>query len=59
MGMKKDKFAEEDEDIPLEQGTFDELDIPDQFSGTFRELFQYLLTAYGTITLGIYRCACT
>jgi hypothetical protein len=52
MGMHKNG---EDFEGLLQEGKFDELEIPPDFSGTFYDLFQYLLSSYGTITIGLYR----
>ena len=40
----------------VQSGSFDILEIPQEFRGTFGELFQYLLTCYGTIAIGLFRC---
>lgn len=39
----------------INSGSFDELEIPPEFHGTFGELFQYLLTCYGSIAVGLFR----
>jgi hypothetical protein len=43
----------------LQSGSFDELEIPIEFQGTFGELFQYLLTCYGSIAFGLFRWVMT
>jgi hypothetical protein len=61
MGMKRyDDLYPETSDASdvlesLQSGCFDELEIPMEFQGTFGELFQYLLTCYGSIAIGLFR----
>lgn len=65
MGMKKEidspskldtgRSASGSADDPYQSGSFDVLEIPTEFHGTFGELFQYLLICYGTITIGLFR----
>lgn len=67
MGMKKENDSwgggsnisvlnsTSSEHDPYQSGHFDVLEIPQEFHGTFGELFQYLLICYGTITIGLFR----
>lgn len=62
MGMKKEEDlwmrqngGSSSENDPFQSGSFDILEIPKEFHGTFGELFQYLLICYGTITIGLFR----
>jgi hypothetical protein len=57
MGMKRyeETHPMDLDDNPIVSGSFDELEIPPEFRGTFGELFQYLLTCYGSIAIGLFR----
>jgi hypothetical protein len=59
MGMEKSNFytTNEERDSMLGQGTFDKLEIPEAFSGTFRQLFEVLLVTFGAVAIGLYRYA--
>ena len=39
----------------LGQGSFDKLEIPESFQGTFRELFEVLLITFGAVAIGLNR----
>lgn len=40
----------------LGQGSFDKLEIPKAFKGTYRELFEVLLITFGAVAIGLNRC---
>ena len=57
MGMEKKSSAMKVEDMGsvLKQGKFDKLKVPAGFFGTFEDLFETLLSSYGTIAIGLHR----
>ena len=57
MGMQKKANAYRLEDMKgiLKQGKFDKLKVPTGFVGTFEDLFELLLSSYGTIAIGLHR----
>lgn len=56
MGMQKKKDDTLQSDMEaLKQGKFDKLRVPEGFVGTFQDLFELLLSSYGTIAIGLHR----
>lgn len=59
MGKEKkhsnDGIRVEDLNDLLKQGRFDKLKVPVGFVGTFQDLFEMLLSSYGTIAIGLHR----
>jgi hypothetical protein len=57
MGMEKSNFysTNEERENMLGQGSFDKLEVPASFQGTYRELFEVLLISFGAIAIGLNR----
>jgi hypothetical protein len=59
MGKEKKRSNEgvkvEDINDLLKQGRFDKLKVPTGFVGTFQDLFEMLLSSYGTIAIALHR----
>lgn len=55
--MEKSNFysSSEERENMLGQGSFDKLDIPESFQGTYRELFEVLLVTFGAVAIGLHR----
>jgi hypothetical protein len=55
--MEKSNFysSSEERENMLGQGSFDKLDIPESFQGTYRELFEVLLVTFGAVAIGLNR----
>ncbi|CAE7533308.1 unnamed protein product, partial [Symbiodinium microadriaticum] len=57
MGMEKKANTSNLENMSgiLQQGKFDKLKVPTGFVGTFENLFELLLSSYGSIAIGLHR----
>lgn len=57
MGMEKRNYysTKEQQENMLKQGTFDKLEVPANFKGTFKDLFEVLLVTFGAIAVGLNR----
>lgn len=57
MGMQKSKpyLTQKERESMLGQGSFDKLEIPQAFQGTYQDLFETLLVTFGAVAIGLNR----